>query len=80
MEGIKEKVFEIIRNISEKEEIQETDSLESDVGLDSLKMVMLLIDIEENFDIELDESDMNPFDLQTVNDVIKLVERYCNEK
>ena len=80
MEGIKEKVFEIIRDISEKEEIQETDSLETDVGLDSLKMVMLLIDIEESFEIELDESDMNPFDLQTVNDVIKLVERYCNEK
>lgn len=80
MEGIKEKIFEIIRDISEKEEIQETDNLEADVGLDSLKMVMLLIDIEEGFVIELDESDMNPFDLQTVNDVIKLAERYCNEK
>ena len=80
MEGIKENVIEIIRDISEKEEIQETDRLEADVGLDSLKMVMLLIDIEEGFVIELDEGDMNPFDLQTVNDVIKLVERYCNEK
>lgn len=80
MEAIKEKVFEIIKDISEKEEIQETDSLETDVGLDSLKMVMLLIDIEESFGIELDESDMNPFDLKTVNDVIKLVKKYCNEK
>ena len=80
MEVIKEKVFEIIKDISEKEEIQETDSLETDVGLDSLKMVMLLISIEERFAIELDESDMNPFDLQTINDVVKLVEKYCNEK
>lgn len=80
MESIKEKVFEVIRDISEKIKIEETDDLQTDIGLDSLKMVLLLIDIEKKFEIELDESDMNPFDLQTVNDIIKLVEKYCNEK
>ena len=39
-------------------------------------MVMLLVMIEDVFEIELDESDMNPFKLRTVNDVINLVSKY----
>ena len=34
------------------------------------------ISLLENEHIELDESDMNPFDLNTVEDVIDLVEKY----
>ena len=47
-------------------------------------MVTLLIMIEDTFNIILDEADMNPFDLITVEQVIKLVEKYVggdgNEK
>ena len=75
-----EKIREILFELSGMEITDNNASLQEDLALDSLAMVMLLIDIEEGFVIELDESDMNPFDLQTVNDVIKLVERYCNEK
>ena len=32
--------------------------------------------IEDEFQIVLDESDMNPFDLVTVEDVVKLVTKY----
>ena len=48
----------------------------SDLALDSLRMVMLLVMIEDVFEIELNESDMNPFELRTVNDVINLVAKY----
>lgn len=51
-------------------------SLQNNLGLDSLEMVLLLVEIEDSFDIEIKESDMNPFDLQTVSDVVMLVERY----
>lgn len=44
--------------------------------LDSLLMVTLLIEIEETFNIQLDESDMNPLELTTVKSVIDLVNKY----
>lgn len=72
----KEKVIEILLNLSGTEEITEDSSLIEDLGLDSLLMVSMLIEFEEAFDIELKESDMNPFDLTTVNDAIALVESY----
>lgn len=71
-----EKINEILRDLSGKEEINPEDELEKDLSLDSLNMVMLLLEIEDMFDITLDEADMNPFDLHTVQDVMNLVARY----
>lgn len=51
--------------------------LQNDLGLDSLQMVTLLMMLEENFQIVLDESDMNPFDLINVRHVVNLVEKYA---
>ena len=33
-------------------------SLQNNLGLDSLEMVLLLVEIEDSFDIEIKESDM----------------------
>ncbi len=77
---MEERVFEIIKELSGREEVQETDNLQDDVALDSLGMVTLLMEIEECFEIELEESDMNPFDLVAVSDVLKLVERYVENE
>ncbi len=74
--NISEKVIEILKELSGKEIIREDDKLQDDIGLDSLGMVTLLVEIEDTFLIELDESDMNPYDLSCVLDVIKLVEKY----
>lgn len=72
----KEKVFGVLKTISCVEDIKDTDNLQSDLFMDSLSLVNLLIMLEEEFEIELQETDMNPFDLQTVQDVIILVEKY----
>ena len=69
-------MYEILRELSGVETIDSEDSLSEDLCLDSLNMVVLLMEIEEVFDVELDESDMNPLELISVNDVILLVERY----
>ncbi len=50
------------------------------MSLDSLSMVTMLVEIEDSFSIELDEKDMNPFDLITVADVIKLTEGYIGDE
>lgn len=75
-----EKVIDILKELSGKEEIKETDSLQTDLALDSLSLVTLLLEVEDTFSIQLDESDMNPYDLATVSDVVALAGRYCNEK
>ena len=73
-----EKVCVILSELSGIESICLEHELQSDLGLDSLQMVMLLMMLEENFQITLDESDMNPFDLTTVSNVVNLIEKYVD--
>ena len=70
-----ERVFDIIRELSGVENVELNASLQGDISLDSLGMVTLLIMIEDEFKIELDEADMNPFDLLTVDNVVTLVKK-----
>ena len=75
-----EKISEILCELSGIKEIKPEDNLKEDLALDSLSMVTLLLEIEGIFEIELDESDMNPFDLNTVEDAVKLVEKYRGDE
>lgn len=76
MNEVKKKVFEIIEDVSAVRTCDTSASLVEDLALDSLCMVMLLVMIEDAFSIELDESDMDPYVLLTVQDVIDLVIKY----
>ena len=78
--NIEEKVKGILCELSGEETIENTDHLQGDLALDSLMMVTMLVEIEEAFDIELDEADMNPFDLGTVQNVIDMVAKYCGDE
>ena len=78
--NIETKVKEILCELSGEESIENTDHLQGDLALDSLMMVTMLVEIEEAFAIELDESDMNPFDLGTVQNVIDMVAKYCGDE
>lgn len=71
-----DKVCVILSELSGTETICLEHELQSDLSLDSLQMVTLLMMLEENFQITLDESDMNPFDLINVWHVVDLVEKY----
>ena len=77
---IKEKVKDILSELSGKESVEIEESLQGDLGFDSILMVTMLVQIEDVFGIELNESDMNPFDLKTVQSVIDLVDKYFNNK
>lgn len=77
---VKEKIIEIVKELSCMDAIKESERLQEDLSLDSLAMVTLLIAIEEALAIQLEEKDMNPFDLITVKDVVRLGERYVGER
>lgn len=74
-----EKVSDILSELSGAEAVALKNRLRDDLTLDSLHMVMLLLELEDKFDIVLDESDMNPFNLVTVEDVVSLVRKYCGD-
>ena len=71
-----EQVVKILEELSGNTNITSNDHLQNDLGLDSLDLVNLLVCIEDEFEIELDESDMNPFDFETVESVVNMVEKY----
>lgn len=77
--NIETKVKEILCKLAGEEAIENTDHLQEELVLDSLMMVTMLVEIEETFGIELDEEDMNPFDLGTVQNVIDMVAKYCGD-
>ncbi|MBO5280421.1 MAG: acyl carrier protein [Clostridia bacterium] len=77
--NLKEKVIDMLKNLSGQPDIREEDSLANDLGIDSLGMVTLLVALEEMLSAELEETDMDPFALATVEDVIALAERYAHE-
>ena len=76
---IKTNAYEILAELSgiNIEDIKDEYTLIADLGLDSLGLVELLVETEDRFEIVLDESDMNPFDLTTVSDYIDLVRKYA---
>ena len=78
--NIQEKVKKILCELSGEETVENKYQLQGDLALDSLMMVTMLIEIEEVFGIELDETDMNPFDLSTVQNVMDLVAKYCGDE
>ena len=71
-----DKVKVILSELNGAENIEPEYELQKDLGLDSLQMVTLLLLLEENFEIILEESDMNPFTLTTVRDIVELAEKY----
>ena len=80
IEMIKTHVIEILEDMCTEKITDTSSQLLGDLAMDSLRMVMLLVMIEDVFEIELDESDMNPFALLTVQHVIDLVAKYKPEK
>lgn len=73
---VREKISEILSELTGIDTINTDDALQEDLGLNSIQMVTLLIMVEENFGIFLDESDMNPYDLVYVYQVVDMVEKY----
>ena len=55
MMNVKEKVLSILTELSGSDEISENSSLLTDIHLDSLGMVTLLVELEDTSGITLDE-------------------------
>lgn len=53
-------------------------SLKNDLGVNSLALTEMVIRLEDTFEILLDESDLDPEKMKTVEDIVILVFKYVN--
>ncbi|MGI6364588.1 MAG: acyl carrier protein [Bacillota bacterium] len=75
-EAIKTKVIKLIAEqagVAEDSIKGETD-LQSDLELDSLDIMDLLLVLEEEFDLQIPDEELS--NIQTVNDIVNYIERH----
>ena len=78
--AVKEKIKEIIATRLKDEEKRRT--LEYDTpllsfGIDSILALSILVEIEEEFDIEIDDSDLNMDKIRDINSFAELINNYA---
>lgn len=73
---MKETVYEIIRDACGIDELHDDMSLETDLGLDSLNRILLLVTLEERINATFEASDIDPEELKTVGGFMRLAEKY----
>ena len=73
----KNKVLNIISELSvlSDSEINLEDKF-TDIGIDSLKIVELIIKLEEALDIKFDDSELDPSKLIAIKNIFELTEKY----
>lgn len=72
-----DKINQIIKETSPiGGKINKNSKLKDDLGIDSMRLVELLVTLEEEFSIEFPLSDLNVRKFSVVNDIYKLVNKY----
>ena len=77
---IAERIIEIVAEKMDrpKEEISEDKSFENDLGTDSLDIVELMMDIEDEFDLSIPEEEAQK--ISTIGDAINYVAQHAGDK
>lgn len=79
---IKEKLFQTIKNVSQEElpsDINDFTNIFMDLSFDSFKMITLLIEIEQAFDISIDADDYDYEIISTLGELIKMIAGKVND-
>lgn len=74
-----EKIIQIIKTINPLAKIDETTKLLDEHTLDSLSMITLVSELEDEFDVEISARDIVPENFQTVGAIAELIERLEDE-
>ena len=70
---IYEKVIEGLKNEFNRDDIDEKTRFVEDLQADSVRLLEIVMDVEEEFDIELDDEKLS--ELKNVEDVVNEIER-----
>lgn len=81
MENRKETLYRLIKKQMGEEEItlEEDMLLIEHLGFDSVQLIMLVVDIETEFQIEFKESNLLFEKFDRIGDLLKLIEELCEK-
>jgi acyl carrier protein len=80
LQRIKNVLSKVIANEHFAINLTDDADLINDVGLDSLQMIDFLIEIEEEFDIELDYASLNYSDMRSIQDFGSFLASHLNKE
>ena len=75
MKKTEEKVIKIVSDLTVMDEELSLDERLAEIGIDSLKMVELVVSLEDEFGIQFSDSDLDPSGWLTIADVAVLVSK-----
>ena len=71
-------VDNILAEMNIMDEMDETTEL-SDLGIDSIQMLEMIVRIEDQFNIEIDDEDLIGENFETIGSVIKMLDKYLEK-
>jgi len=71
---VTDRIIEIITAHSMADEKIIPEDRLADLGIDSLRLTQMVIELEEKFNVRFDSSKLNPTKLKTVWDIVSLTE------
>ena len=74
-----EKIIEIIKGLKPGVEVNENTRLLDDHVIDSLAMISLVSELDDEFDVEISAKDIVPENFATVGEIQSLIERLEDE-
>lgn len=79
MEEIKDRVKRCVsivcRNDMDDSSISDDITLTDDLGFDSIMMIELIVELEDEFEIEIDEDDITLDEINDISSLIELVQK-----
>lgn len=76
MNQVEQQVNDVLRRHTWCEAPEREQRLKEDLGIDSLRLVEILVALEEDFGVTLEEADLDPDRIQKVGDVYALMTKY----
>lgn len=75
------KIIELTRKYCALQEDNITSETKiKEISLDSLSFISLIVNLEQEFEIQFEDEELNIYDWETVQEIINIVEMKVNEK
>ena len=76
---MREKVLEIVKGVRADVDFEKEKKLIDDGILDSFDIISIVGELNEEFDVEIDVEDLEPYNFNTVEAMVELIEKLQNE-
>lgn len=79
LESIRKSLEEILGEEGEKKELEANMDLINDIGLDSLQLVNVILDLEEQYDLNIDFDEFDFDKVQTIQELAEYIKELSGE-